>query len=155
MFITANPTSRSWLGFPGDSEGKESACNAGDLGSIPGLGRSPGEGNGNQFCQYSFLENPHGQRSLAGYSPWGHKESDTTEWLSTAQHKSWWVIKYLWASILQSRYYHIRYIENSKKVNVGPHLRSLQIGILSILFNHILCIQAVVFGNISRKMSLA
>ena len=39
---------------------------------------SPGEGNGNPL-QYSRLENPHGQRSLAGYSPWGHKESDTTE----------------------------------------------------------------------------
>ena len=36
--------------------------------------------------QYSWLENPHGQKSLVGYSPWGHKESDTTEQLSTAQH---------------------------------------------------------------------
>ena len=52
--------------------------NAGDLGSIPGFGRSPGEGHGNPL-QYSCLEKPHGQRSLAGYSPWGHKESDTTE----------------------------------------------------------------------------
>ena len=43
----------------------------------------PGEGNGNPL-QYSFLKNPHGQRSLAGYSPWGLKESDTTERLSTA-----------------------------------------------------------------------
>ena len=43
--------------FPGDSDGKESACNVGDLGSIPGLGRSPGEGNGNPL-QYSSLENP-------------------------------------------------------------------------------------------------
>ena len=42
--------------FPGGSDGKESACNAGDWGSIPGLGRSPGEGNGFPF-QYSFLEN--------------------------------------------------------------------------------------------------
>ena len=42
--------------FPGGSEGKESACNAGDPGSFPGLGRSPGEGNGNQL-QYSCLEN--------------------------------------------------------------------------------------------------
>ena len=65
-------------GFPGGSDSKESACNAGDLGSIPGLGRSPGEGNGNPL-QYSCLENPHGQRSLAGYSPEGHKESDMTE----------------------------------------------------------------------------
>ena len=44
-------------GFPGVSEGKESACNVGDLGSIPGLRRSPGEGNGNPL-QYSCLENP-------------------------------------------------------------------------------------------------
>ena len=45
------------MGFPGGSDGKASACNAGDLGLIPGLGRSPGEGNGNPF-QYSCLENP-------------------------------------------------------------------------------------------------
>ena len=45
------------LGFPGGSESKASACSAGDLGSIPGLGRSPGEGNGNPL-QYSCLENP-------------------------------------------------------------------------------------------------
>ena len=44
-------------GFPGGSDGKESAYNAGDLGSIPGSGRSPGEGNGNPL-QYSSLENP-------------------------------------------------------------------------------------------------
>ena len=45
------------MDFPGGSEGKASACNAGDLGSIPGPGRSPGEGNGNPL-QYSCLENP-------------------------------------------------------------------------------------------------
>ena len=49
-----------------------------DLGSIPGLGRSPGGGHGNP-CQYCCLENPHGQRSLAGYSPRGHKDLDMTE----------------------------------------------------------------------------
>ena len=50
---------------------KESACNAGDLGSIPGLGRSPGEGNGPTPV---FLPGEsHGQRSLEGYSPWDHK----------------------------------------------------------------------------------
>ena len=74
-----------FLGFPGSSNGKECTCNAGDLGSIPGLGRFPGGGHGNPL-QYSCLENPHGQRSLVGYSPWGHKESDTTVRLSTAQH---------------------------------------------------------------------
>ena len=52
------------MDFPSDSDGKESACNAGDLGLIPGLGRFSGEGNGNPL-QYSCLENPHGQRSLA------------------------------------------------------------------------------------------
>ena len=51
------------LGFPGGSNGKESFCNAGDLGLIPGLGRFPEEGHGNPL-QYCFLENPHGQRSL-------------------------------------------------------------------------------------------
>ena len=58
------------MGFPGGSDGKESACNAGDLGLIPGLGRSPG-GHGNPL-QYSCLENSHGQRSLVVYSPRGH-----------------------------------------------------------------------------------
>ena len=46
-----------FVGFPGGSDGKESACNAGDMGSIPGLGRSPGEGNGNPL-HYSYWENP-------------------------------------------------------------------------------------------------
>ena len=45
------------MGFPGASDGKESTCNVGDLGLIPGLGRSPGEGNGSPL-QYSCLENP-------------------------------------------------------------------------------------------------
>ena len=94
------------MGFPGDSDDKESACNAGDLGWIPGSGRPPGEGNGNP-PQYSCLENPmdrgawqaigHGvarvshnhqyswsgefyeQRSLVDNHPWGRKESDMTE----------------------------------------------------------------------------
>ena len=64
-------------GFLGSSVGKEPACNVGDLGSIPGLGRSPGEGHGNPL-QYSCLEKSHGQKSLVGYSPWGHKELDMT-----------------------------------------------------------------------------
>ena len=58
-----------FLGFPCGSDGKESSCNMGDVGSIPGLGRSTGEEPGNPL-QYSCLENPHGQRSLVGYSPW-------------------------------------------------------------------------------------
>ena len=58
------------MGFPGGSDGKESTCNAGDLGSIPGLGLSAGGGHGNPL--------------LYSYSPLGHEESDTTEQLSTA-----------------------------------------------------------------------
>ena len=50
------------MGFPGSSDGKASAYNAGDPGSIPGSGRSPGEGNGNPL-QYSCLENPTDQRA--------------------------------------------------------------------------------------------
>ena len=60
---------------------KNPTANAGDIrdtGSIPGLGRSPGGGHGNPF-RCSCLENPHGQRSLAGYSPQGRKELDMTE----------------------------------------------------------------------------
>ena len=106
-----------FLGFPCGSAGKESTCNAGEPGSIPGSGRSAGEGidyplqyswaslvaqmvknlpamwetcilslgwkdpleEGTHPLQYSCLENPHGQRSLAGYSPWGRNELDTIE----------------------------------------------------------------------------
>ena len=71
-------------GFPRGSDGKESACNAGDLGSIPGLRRSPGEVNGNP-PQYFYVENPHRQRILADYSQWGRKGSDMTQQLRTAQ----------------------------------------------------------------------
>ena len=67
------------------SDGKESAYNVGDLSLILGLGRSPGGGHGSPL-QYSYLENPHGQRTLAGYCPQGCKESDVTEQLSTAEH---------------------------------------------------------------------
>ena len=72
------------MGFPGDSDGKESACNAGDLALIPGLGRSPGRGHGNPL-QYSCWENLNGRKSLVSYGPWGRKQSDTTERVST-QH---------------------------------------------------------------------
>ena len=66
------------MGFPGGSDSKVSACNAGDPGSIPESGRSPGEGNGNPL-QYSCLENSMDWRTLVGYSPWGCKELDMTE----------------------------------------------------------------------------
>ena len=65
-------------GCPGGSDGKESAYNAGDPGSVSGLGRSPGGGKWQPtpvFLPGEF----HGQRSLVGYSPRGHKESDATD----------------------------------------------------------------------------
>ena len=64
------------LGFPCGSAGKESACHSGDLGLIPGLGGSPGEGKGYPL-QYSSLENS----MDCMYSPWGCNKSDTTEGL--------------------------------------------------------------------------
>ena len=67
------------LGFPGGSDGKESTRNAGDLGSIPGLGRSPGGGHGYRL-QYSCLENPMDRGAWqATVHRQGRTESDTTE----------------------------------------------------------------------------
>ena len=65
-------------GFPDGSDGKESACNIGDQGSIPGWGRFPGEGNGNPL-KYSCLEET---VEPGGYCPWGCKELDMTERLT-------------------------------------------------------------------------
>ena len=84
------------MGFPGGASGKEPACNTGDTRDarwIPGLGRSPGGGHVNPL-HYSCLENSHEKKSLEGYSPWGHKELDTAEQLSTAQG----YLSHLWAS---------------------------------------------------------
>ena len=64
-------------GFPGGSAGKEPSCDAGDLGLSPGLGRSPGEGNGIS-TPVLLPGKSHRQRSLVGYSLWGHKVSDMT-----------------------------------------------------------------------------
>ena len=64
--IEKNPSDMGF--FPRGSAGKESACSVGDLGSIPGSGRPPGEGNGNTL-QYPCLGKFHGQRRLVGYSP--------------------------------------------------------------------------------------
>ena len=69
------------MGFPSGASGKESACNAGnarDTGLIPGLGRSPSR-KAWQPTPVFLPGESHGQRRLAGYSPCGHKESDTTE----------------------------------------------------------------------------
>ena len=68
------------MGFPGGSDSKESACNAGDSGWIPGLGRFP---EGNDYpLQYSYLENPMDKGAWQATVPWGHKESDISEQLN-------------------------------------------------------------------------
>ena len=68
------------MGFPVGSDGKELACNAGDLSLIPGWGKSPREGHGTWQCIPVFLSGEfHGQRSLVGYSPWDRKGLDRTE----------------------------------------------------------------------------
>ena len=78
--------------FPGDSDGEECACNAGDLGLIPGSGRSSGEGHGNPL-RYSCLENPHGQRSLVlqsmGSQKVGHGWSDLALMHTYSSAASW------------------------------------------------------------------
>ena len=104
--------------FPGGSDGKVSACNAGDPGSIPGLGRHPSEGNGNPL-QYSYLENPMDGGAWLGYSPCVHKESDTTEWLHFLSFHSitmcffiecpwivYWISSYILSRIFFNKPYH-------------------------------------------------
>ena len=84
------------LGFPGVSEGKKFSYNTGDLGLIPGLERSPGGSHGSPL-HYYCLENPHGQRSLAGYCPWGRQEWDMIEWLRT--FLCWFICENNWEMI--------------------------------------------------------
>ena len=73
------PSYQGCEGFSGGSDGKESACSAGDTDSIPGLGRSPGEGNGNHS---SILAWRIPWKTLVGYSPWVLKELDTAKQLT-------------------------------------------------------------------------
>ena len=85
------------MGLPDSLNGKGSACNAGDLGLIPGSGRSPGEGHGNLPTSVFLPGGFHKQRSLMGYSPEGRKEVDTTEQLSLSlhifyTHNTWYVV---------------------------------------------------------------
>ena len=73
------------MGFPSGSDGKESVFNAGDTGSIPGSGRSPREEKWPPTLVF-LPGKPHGQRTLAGYSPWGHKRVGHD--LATKQHST-------------------------------------------------------------------
>ena len=87
-----SPRVREAGGFPGGSDSKESACNAGDLGLLPGSGRCPEGGHGSPFW-YPCLENSM-DRSLVGNSPQGHKASDTTEQLT---------LSLLWEAVVVGR----------------------------------------------------
>ena len=78
MFNATDLICSSLVDFPGDSDGEVSVCNAGDLGLIPELERFPWRRKW-QPPPVLLPGKPHGQRSLVGYSPWGHKESDMTE----------------------------------------------------------------------------
>ena len=93
---------------------KESTDNARDLGLIPGLGRSPKERHNNPL-QHSCLENPHGQRSLAGYSLCGHKESDMTEQLSMLQITISSILIYIYILTYLRTFKNV----NSWKVNIN------------------------------------
>ena len=87
-FVNLPPLSK---GAPGASDGKESACNAGDPGSIPGLGRSSGEGNGNPL-QYSCLKNSMDRGAWWAIIPWGLNELDVPEHSCTHKNKTFqWV----------------------------------------------------------------
>ena len=92
FLYTTLPSSNALLSlpqvsFPGGSEGRTSACSAGDPGSIPRLGRPPGERNGYPL-QCSCLAEASRQRSLVGYSLWGHTQLDTTERLTFSHSTS-------------------------------------------------------------------
>ena len=129
--------------------GKNLPANAGDtryVCLIPGLGRSPGEGNDNPL-QFSCLENPHGQKSLAGYSPWCCNKSDMTEQLSTAQHKhivdsQYCVIFKYTASyflkncriVLQNAYTILHSYKQHTQVSISIFLHSCSHLLLSIFF---------------------
>ena len=76
-----------WKVLPGDLDVKRICLQCERLVFDPWVGKIPGGEHGSPL-QYSWLENPHRQRCLMGYSPWGHKELDTTEQLSTAQHST-------------------------------------------------------------------
>ena len=77
-----------FLGFPGGSDGKESACNAGDLGSVPELGRSPGGGHGNPL-QYSSLENINGGEEPGGLQSIGSQRVGQDEKHWAGRNTSW------------------------------------------------------------------
>ena len=93
-----SPPTPVFLGFPGGSDSKESACNEEDLGSIPGLGKSPGGRHDNPL-QYSWLENPHGQRSLASLArPSIRSQRVGHDWAT--KHRTFCLLHNAWELVL-------------------------------------------------------
>ena len=121
-----------FLGFPAGSVVKESTCNVGDLGSIPGLRRSPEKG----MATYSCLENSHGQRGLVDCSPWGPKESDTTEKLNTVINLVAFLIigRKKWSRMLS---FHLACFWTTQGTNVLPSFRLIVCFFLTILNEHL------------------
>ena len=139
--------------FPGGSAGKGSACNAGDLGSIPGLGEDPLEGMATRSSTLAcWIAMDKG--SLAGYSPWGHKESDTTEWLSAAQHTLMYacicIYTYIWCEFyLRKTYFKIHPLCNYLVLMYFLHKFILFYGVVLAYYSSCLikriCDQRVIF----------
>ena len=114
---------------------KNLPANAGgirDMGSIPGLGRSLGGKHGHPL-QYSCLENPHRKRSLAGYSTWDHKESDTMEQLNTAQNSN----RFVTAFLPRSKCLLISWLQSPSTVILEPKkIKSVTVSIASLSICH-------------------
>ena len=100
-------------GFPSDSDGKESACDAGDPGLIPGSGRSPGEGNGNPL-QYSCLEN---STNRGAWWAWGCKELDMTERLTLSLFS--YIFVYTCVCVIKFWYINVIFTINQSWIFIG------------------------------------
>ena len=106
--------------------------------SIPGSGRSPGIGNSNPL-QYSCLEKSHGWRNLVGYSPWGHKESDTTErlhFLFFLSNPHWTGFVFLNISVTIILYVCFLVIDNKSPLNITIHFTVCDFHGWTYLFIH-------------------